>query len=397
MTANTKKRIESIDVLRGIVMVIMALDHVRDFFHIESWTDNPLNLATTTPLLFGTRYITHFCAPIFVFLSGTSVHLQSLRKSKQELFSFLLKRGLWLIFIEVAVVTFGITFQFDYSFVLLQVIWAIGISMIILAFLIKLPYKYVLLVGLIIVLGHNLLDIHESAPGFKAGFWWELLHHGRLATFPFAPGHVIAILYPFVPWTGLMILGYCFGIFFTAKYTPEHRNRLFVRIGLGMLFVFVVLRSGNFYGNPQPWTFQKNALFTFFSFINIQKYPASLLFMCITIGVAILVLPSLEKVKNRVTEIFKTYGRVAFFYYIIHWYVVHTLLMLYFFNNGHTEAEAKMYVKEIPFKYAVAGEGVSLGWVYVIWLFVVIALYPLCKWYDGYKTAHPEKKWLSYL
>ncbi|MEO7264352.1 MAG: heparan-alpha-glucosaminide N-acetyltransferase domain-containing protein, partial [Ferruginibacter sp.] len=210
------KRIESIDILRGIVMVIMALDHVRDYFHITANSDDPLNLATTSPALFFTRWVTHFCAPAFVFLSGTSIYLQSLRKTKAELSGFLIKRGLWLIFVEVAIISLAWTFNPLYEILALQVIWAIGISMFILGLIIRLPYKVILILGLIIVFGHNLLDIPESAPGFTPGFWWDLLHHGQFVRYNYAPGHDIIIAYPFLPWTGLMMLGYCGGVFFTS-------------------------------------------------------------------------------------------------------------------------------------------------------------------------------------
>src|SRR5688572_29695810 len=188
-----KKRIESIDILRGIVMVIMALDHVRDYFHITANTDNPLNSDTTIPELYFTRWITHFCAPVFVFLSGTSAYLQSLRKTKKELSSFLIKRGLWLILIELVVISFGWSFNPNYNFVFLQVIWAIGICMVLLGLLIWLPFRLILALGLLLLVGHNLLDIPESRPGFKGGFLWDLLHSARFAFYPYAPKHGVLI------------------------------------------------------------------------------------------------------------------------------------------------------------------------------------------------------------
>ena len=189
--ASTQKRIDSIDVLRGIVMVIMAIDHVRDFIHQGAYLDDPLNVSTTTPVLFFTRWITHLCAPTFVFLSGLSIYLQSIRKTKSELSSFLIKRGLWLIFVEFGLITLGMTFNPFYSLLIMQVIWAIGISMIILGFLSRLPYKFLLGIGLFIVLGHNALDFWEAEPGFKAGFWWDLFHHGSL---PYIPSRRIILL-----------------------------------------------------------------------------------------------------------------------------------------------------------------------------------------------------------
>ena len=394
---SSQKRIESIDILRGIVMVIMALDHVRDFFHIHANTDDPLNIATTTPGLFFTRWVTHFCAPIFVFLSGTSIYLQSLRKTKKELSAFLFKRGLWLIVAEVLIITLVISFNPFYNFVLLQVIWAIGISMIILSGLIHLPFKLIVFLGLLIVLGHNLLDIPESAPGFKAGFWWDLLHHGFFAVYPFAPNHVVAIMYPFIPWLGLMMLGYCTGIFFTQKYTAGQRRKILAGIGITAMFLFTVVRFINVYGDPFAWQTQESTLLTFLSFIKVHKYPPSLLYMCITIGPALLFLAFAENVHNRFTNIMRIYGRTAFFYYIIHWFVMHTLCMICFFTRGHSMQDAISAMQNLPFMFLIPGEGFSLPVVYLIWIAVVAFMYPLCKWYDSYKTNHKEKWWLSYL
>lgn len=392
-----QKRIDSIDILRGIVMVIMALDHVRDFFHIEGNTDDPLNLATTTPILFFTRWITHFCAPVFVFLSGTSIYLQSLRKTKKQLSLFLIKRGLWLVVAEVLIVSLGLTFNPFYNFILLQVIWATGISMFLLGLIIHLPYKFILALGLIIVLGHNLLDIPEAAPGFKAGFWWDLFHHGQFAIYSFAPNHVIAIMYPFVPWLGLMLMGYCTGIFFTRQYQPEQRRKILIRLGISTIVFFVLVRFINIYGDPFAWTPQKNGFLSFLAFIKAHKYPPSLLYMCMTIGPALLFLALIEKVQNGFTNTMRIYGRTAFFYYLIHFYLIHFICMILFFARGHSMQDAVNSMKNLPFMFTIPGEGYSLWVVYFIWLAVVISLYPLCKWYDQYKTSHREKWWLSYL
>jgi len=387
-------RIESIDVLRGIVMVIMALDHVRDYFHQSG---DPLDLATTTPLLFFTRWITHFCAPVFVFLSGTSIYLQSLRKTKKVLQPFLIKRGLWLIFIEIVVISFAWTFNPHYNIIVFQVIWAIGISMVLLGLLIRLPLNVILITGLIIVFGHNLLDIPESAPGFKAGFWWDLLHHGFFAAYPISQSHVLLILYPFVPWVGLMMMGYCSGVFFSQKFTVGQRRKTLNRVGIGLIVLFIALRFTNGYGNPQQWHIQKNGLFTFLSFINVQKYPPSLLYMCMTIGPAFLLLLFFEKIKNGFTAAIKIYGRVPFFYYVAHLYLIHIASAVFVFIKGHSLAEATTINGDLPFYFLAEKDGYSLLVVYIVWAAVVIALFPLCKWYDHYKTHHREKWWLSYL
>ncbi|MES1218742.1 MAG: heparan-alpha-glucosaminide N-acetyltransferase domain-containing protein [Bacteroidota bacterium] len=394
-----KKRIESIDILRGIVMIIMALDHVRDYFHIGSNLDDPLNLATTTPLLFFTRWITHFCAPIFVFLSGTSVYLQSLRKTKKELGTFLLKRGLWLILAEWTIVAFGWTFNPFFNTTPFQVIWTIGISMFILGLLIlmRLPYIVILITGAGIVFSHNLLDIPESAPGFKPSFFWDLVHHGAFTLYQYSPGHYAMIVYAFGPWAGLMMLGYCAGILFTPQYSSEQRSKMLTRLGFLIIIFFIALRFTNLYGDPVQWSTQRNWFYTFLSFIKINKYPPSLLYMSLTIGIALLFLGLIEKIKNKFTDTMVIYGRTAFFYYIIHIYIIHIIAAILFFTRGHSFADAANVGKKFPFLFIAPGEGYSLLVVYIVWIAVVIALYPLCKWYDRYKTNHKEKWWLSYL
>ncbi len=378
-------------------MVIMAIDHVRDFVHDQAYTGDPLNVLTTTPVLYFTRWITHLCAPTFVFLSGLSIYLQSIRKSKAELSSFLFKRGLWLIFVEICLISLAFTFNPSYNFIILQVIWAIGISMILLGFLCRLPYKVVLAIGLVIILGHNVLDYWEAAPGFKAGFWWDLFHHGLFAVYPIVGDHHLIIMYPFVPWTALMILGYCFGVFFTAKFTSTERQKILTRIGAFLLVIFGVLRAINVYGDPHPWTTQANGFNTFLSFMNVHKYPPSLAYMSVMIGIAILALAFLENIQNKLTNVFRTFGRTAFFYYIVHFYLAHLITAVLFFYRGHSYDDAVKALQKIPFLFQIAGEGYSLEVVYLIWILLIISLYPLCKWYDSYKTAHKEKWWLSYL
>ncbi|MBK7851329.1 MAG: DUF1624 domain-containing protein [Bacteroidetes bacterium] len=366
MTPLTKSRIESIDVVRGIAMVIMALDHVRDFFHAEAFTDDPLNLATTTPLLFFTRWITHFCAPIFVFLSGTSIYLQSLRKTKKELSAFLVKRGLWLIFVEFIIITFSWTFNPAYSSIFLQVIWAIGISMVILGLLIRLPYKIILSLGLLIVFGHNLLDIPEAAPDFKTGFW-DLIHHGNWSPYELLPNHTFVIIYPFLAWTGVMMLGYCMGIFYTSKFTAENRQKTIFRIGIGLILLFVILRFINIYGAPHPWTTQKNSLYTFLSFLKIHKYPPSLLYLCITIGPALLLLSMVERIKNHLTNILVVFGRTAFFYYVIHFFPLaftFSCFILYtwqYYSAGNRVIAKLPFLLQFPDKDSVWPKSMAFG------------------------------------
>lgn len=391
-------RIESIDVLRGIVMVIMVLDHVRDYIHIDANIADPLNVATTTPVLYFTRWITHFCAPVFVFLSGVSIYLQSLRKTKKELSLFLLKRGAWLILVEFFIISLAWTFNPYYNIIPLQVIWAIGISMVILGLMIHLPFKIILVLGVLIVAGHNLLDIPEAAPGFKPGFWWDLLHSGRFTPYQFASQRYVLIVYPFLAWTGVMMLGYCTGKLFTPAYDAGQRKRILQYMGISLLAIFVVLRYFNLYGNPSGWVNQKNGVLSFLSFLNVHKYPPSLLYLCVTIGVALLVLPFLERIKNAFTRRIAVFGRTAFFYYIFHIYLVHAIAAIAFFMRGeHTVQEAILSMQNLPFLFVIPGEGYSLGVVYLVWIAVILVLYPLCKWYDRYKRNHKEKIWLSYL
>jgi uncharacterized membrane protein len=238
-----QKRIESIDLLRGLVMIIMALDHTRDFFHSQALVDDPLNLTSTTPELFFTRWITHFCAPVFVFLSGTSAYLQSARKSKKELSRFLIKRGLWLIFAELVIINLIFSFDIFFTIFALQVIWVIGISMVILGFLIWLPFKVILTIGLLIVLGHNTLDFYERAnPGLN-NVAYNLLH--RFGFHSLWGKHQLFILYPFLPWTGLLLLGYCLGRVLRNS-NEAYRKKFLVITGLSAIALFVILRIINY-------------------------------------------------------------------------------------------------------------------------------------------------------
>ena len=394
----SKTRINSIDVLRGVAMVIMALDHVRDYFHITANTDDPLNLATTTPWLFFARWITHFCAPTFVFLSGTSIYLQSLRKSKSELSGFLIKRGLWLILVEFLIISFGWTFNPHYPFFIMQVIWTIGISMVILGLFIRLPYKLLFAIGFIIVFGHNLLDIPENQPGFQPNFWWDVMHSGLFVPYFISPDHGFLIVYPFLPWLGLMIMGYCAGKLFSSQFTKNERKKILIALGVGLIALFIILRGINVYGDPDPWSSQPRPFYTFLSFLKLHKYPPSLLYMCMTIGPLLILLAYTEKMENGFTRMLGVFGRVAFFYYILHIYLIHFLSAVSFLAHGHSfEEGTRFQPNSPPFYFVMPGEGYPLLIVLGIWLLVVLILYPVCKWYDGYKMNHKEKWWLSYL
>jgi uncharacterized membrane protein len=388
-------RIDSIDMLRGLVMIIMALDHTRDFFHRYAWTDEPTNLATTTPFLFFTRWITHLCAPIFVFLAGCSAFFQSRRKSKKQLSGFLIKRGLWLIFIEVAIITFAFSFDIHYSLIGLQTIWSIAISMIILGLMIWLPYTAIFIVGSVIVVGHNALDFFEKANP-SPGWWYNLLHQPGL--FKLWDNHYLFILYPFLPWAGLMMLGFCFGKLF-LKFQGVQRKKMLLWLAFGILLFFIILRATNKYGDPDLWSAQKNSVFTFLSFMNVHKYPPSLLYMCATIGIGILFLALTGNIKNGLTKFITVYGRVPFLYYVLHFFLIHLVSAICYLARGHSFAEGMepRPVSILVPNFAAAGEGYSLFAVYVIWICIVLSLYPVCKWFSEYKRQHRQKWWLSYL
>lgn len=388
----TSYRIDSIDLLRGLVMIIMALDHTRDFFHKPAWTDDPTNLATTTPILFFTRWTTHLCAPIFVFLAGSGIYFQSLRKSKKQLSVFLLKRGLWLIFIELFVIGFAFSFDIHYSVFGLQTIWAIAISMIILGLMIWLPFNAIFVTGLIIVLGHNSLDFYEAGLKSSPGWWYDLLHHQGF--YPLWGHHNLFILYPFLSWAGLMMLGYCFGKLF-LQYENDQRKKMLLWLGFGVIAFFIVLRYINKYGDPDHWSTQKNAVFTFLSFMNVHKYPPSLLYMCATVGTGILFLAFAGHKKNGFTRFITVYGRVPFLYYVLHFFLIHLIASICYLARGHSFAEG-MKPANGP-QFIAPGEGYSLFVVYIIWICVVLSLYPICKWFSDYKQKHREKWWLSYL
>ena len=259
MTLVKSTRIQSIDLLRGVIMVIMALDHVRDYFHLGAFNYDPVNMETTNPVLFFTRFITHYCAPNFIFLAGTSAFLYGVKKTKKELSKFLISRGLWLIFVEVVIMNFLWWFDISYGFVNLQVIWAIGICMVLLGLIIYLPKKLILIIGLLMVFGHNLLDgIILQGTSFKSIIWY-LLHQQNYIS---AGIRTIGITYPIVPWIGVMALGYCFGELYKSGFDVQKRKKWLLGLGIASLSMFLIFRGFNIYGDPIPWSVQKDGTFT---------------------------------------------------------------------------------------------------------------------------------------
>ncbi|HNP22803.1 MAG TPA: heparan-alpha-glucosaminide N-acetyltransferase domain-containing protein [Panacibacter sp.] len=389
----TTQRVNSIDILRGLVMLIMALDHVRDFFHLNSVTQNPTDLASTTPMLFFTRWITHFCAPTFVLLSGVSAFIAGQRKTKKELSRFLMQRGLWLIIVEIVVMTFALSFNPFYSVIFFQILWALGFSMIMLGLLVKTSTKLILVTGLVLVFGHNIFDfIHLPDHSFGKTLVGIFLN-GAQTILPVGPGRFIAIFYTALPWTGIMLLGYSLGAFYQQPNATKRRQLLFA-LGLCVTVLFVVLRSLNFYGDPSRWSTQKDGLFTFLSFINTTKYPPSLLFVCMTIGPALMLLSAIEKAQNKFSSILMVYGRVPFFYFVLHFYIIHLLCVIFFFATGFGVKDIVDPV--IPFLFRPQKFGFDLWVVYVIWFCLIIFMYWPCRWFGKYKATH-KKWWLSYV
>ncbi len=389
-----KTRIQSIDMLRGIVMLIMALDHVRDYLHITAMTANPLDPATTTPPLFFTRWITHFCAPVFLFLSGTSAFLASQNKNKQDASLFLIRRGIWLVVVEVAIITLALTFNPRYDTIILQVIWVIGSSMMILGVLLFTNIQVIFAIGLLLVAGHNLLDTVQLPEHTFIRSLVSVLLTTSDVVIPISANRMILDLYAVLPWTGIMLLGYAFGTVY--KYGPPDagtQKKIFW-LGAGVTALFLILRWVNHYGEPAPWRVQKDGVYTLLSFLNTTKYPPSLLYTCMTLGPSLMLLSGLERWKNAVTGIFSLYGRVPFFYYVLHFYLIHTLCVILFYASGYGSAD--IVNPDGLFYFRPTNFGLSLPLVYLTWLFVIAILYLPCRWFDQYRSTH-RQWWLSYL
>lgn len=390
MYIESRNRIESIDILRGLVMLIMAIDHTREFFHHDALIGNdPTNFKTTWPLLFFTRWVTHLCAPVFVFLSGTSIFLYSKKgRTKKQVAFFLFTRGLFLIFAEIFLV--NVILQFNYgSLLILEVIWVIGLSMMVLAGLQFLPFNVLLVTGIIIVFGHNLLDGVNVESPIAASIGWSVLHKTQM--FPVTPHFTLLVAYPLLPWLALMIVGYCTGKLYSKEVSPNYRKKFLLLSGITVTALFIIIRFINVYGDANVWSSQRTPLFTFLDFIRTTKYPPSLLFMLMTIGPALIILSLAESVRPVVAKFLTVYGKVPFFYFVLHLLIIHSLALAFSFVSGNGTGSFQGSSNKL------AETGYPLWVVYLVWLFVVSALYYPCKWYGKYKASHPEKKWLSYL
>lgn len=387
MPAIPTNRITSIDFLKGVVMVIMALDHTRDFFYKSPGLMDVTNPATASVALYLTRWFTHFCAPSFSFLAGLSAFMIGRRKSKAALSKFLLTRGLWLLFIELTVISFAWYFDSSFHNVDFAVIGSLGVSMIFLAALIYLPRAILLILSCLIIAGHNLMDsIH-----FDGSILWSILHEFK--SFTITPALHLNVAYPIIPWIAVMSLGYCFGDFYKIDFAASKRRKLFNSIALISIICFVALRFTNVYGDPGIWKQYETSTQTTMSFFNLNKYPPSLLYLMVTLSGALLFLANTENLRGRLVNFFTVFGRVPFFYYIIHLYTIHLLAAVLAEVSGFGW---RIMVQD-NFDPDLKGFGYGLGTVYLIWIGIILALYPLCKKFDAYKQSHKEKWWLSYL
>jgi uncharacterized membrane protein len=372
-------------VLRGAAMVLMALDHTRDYF--SGATVRPTDLARASAALFLTRWVTHFCAPVFVLLAGTAAYLARGRgRDGAALSRFLLSRGLWLVLLEVTVVRLGWEFDLSYRFTMLQVIWAIGWSMVLLAALVRAPASVVGAFGLVLIAGHNLLDgVDAASLGALRPLWLVLHQPGRLEPWP---GHRVFVAYPLVPWAGVMAAGYGLGALLAGQPLATRRRRL-VALGVAACALFALLRGGNLYGDPHPWTpSPRGALYTALAVLNCEKYPPSLAYLLVTLGPSLLALAALDgRTRGPVGRALAVYGRVPLFYYVLHLYLIHGLAL------AVTVARFGVHASAQQFEH---GPGLGLPGVYAAWALVVATLYPACAWFARVKQRN-RSAWLSYL
>jgi uncharacterized membrane protein len=382
----TRVRIEAIDVVRGVIMILMALDHVRDFFGNSGL--NPTDPATTTVPLFFTRWITHFCAPVFFLLTGTGAYLSLRKQTKPELSRFLFTRGLWLIFLELTVTRcLGWQFNFDYHVTMLIVLWALGWAMIVLSILVYLPASVVTAFGVVMIATHNLLDSVDSSNPF-----WSILHSPNVIVNQ--PGRVVRVIYVLIPWIGVTAAGYGLGQIYSR---PSTRRKAFLLpLGIGLTAAFLVLRGVDVYGDPLPWSTQKSAVFTALSFLNTTKYPPSLLYLLMTLGPALLFLWAVDAGTPRWLRPALIVGKVPMFYYLLHIPSIHLLAVAVCYaryGQVHWMFESPT-LRQFPITLP-PGWGYSLPIVYLVWAVVVLTLYPLCRWFADLKRRRSDA-WLSY-
>lgn len=379
-------RLPGIDRLRGLVILLMALDHVRDFFNADALYFAPTDLARTYPALFLTRFVTHYCAPTFVFLAGASAFLHGTKlDDRRALARFLITRGAWLILLDIVVVS--PVWGLELGLIYLATLWAIGFSMIVLAGLVFVPPRAVLLTGVLILLGHNLLDpAHASAFENLAPLWTMLHEPGAL---PFGLHGWVS--YPVLPWIGIMAVGYGLGHVFLEPATK--RERQLTVLGLAAIALFLLLRGTNLYGDPHPWGVQANDIMTALSMLNVTKYPPSLLYALVTLGPIFLLLPAMDRLGGFIGEALATYGRVPLFIYLLHLYVARAAAIVLWLVEGFDFHQLRGFGIQVA---PPEGLGLSLAGTYAAWILIMAALYPACRWYAGVKQRRRDW-WLSYL
>jgi len=395
LTRGGAARLDAIDMLRGLVIAIMVLDHSRDYFHYFALRFDPTDPAQSWPLLFATRWVTHLCAATFVFLAGVSIYFQK-ANGKPGLPAFLLKRGLWLILLECTVISFG--FNFGEPFVFLQVIWAIGASMVCMSLISRLSARWVLALGLAILLLYPLAlaaTAHAAVDATRAGSAGATDLLGVIRTVALAPGllgpHILAY-YAFVPWLSVMCLGFGLGPIY--RLDRAERTRRLVPIAIGLLLAFVLLRLLDGYGDPAPWHSQADAVRTFMSFMNVSKYPPSPDYVFSTLGVSILLFLALDALRGPLARVLLAYGRTPLFTYVCHIYILHTLMLVAVLALGFPFGTATDVV--LSTKVRDYGWGFGLPVVYAVWLSVLALLVPLSMWFAALK-ARRRDWWLSYL
>ncbi len=388
LTRSGAARLDAIDMLRGLVIAIMVLDHVRDFFHIDATRFDPTDPLKTTPLLFATRWVTHLCAPTFVFLAGVSILFQKANgKAPGDLSRFLLTRGAWLVLLEATVISFG--FNFGEPFLFLQVIWAIGASMICMAAIARLPARAVLGIGIAILLLYPfLVPPTAGATGIAAIVRMLLLAPGVV------PGEPILAYYAVIPWLGVMCLGFGLGPLY--RLPQADRARRLLAIGLGLLLAFAVLRTIDGYGDPSPWLVEPTATRTVLSYLNVSKYPPSPDYVCAMLGLSMLLFLALERLRGPVARVLLNFGRTPLFTYVCHIYIAHGLMLVAVLVAGFPIATAFNTVSADLLGSAPTGWGFSLPVVYAVWAVVVALLIPLSSWFAGVKRRRRDW-WLSYL
>ncbi len=384
-----KQRIQSIDGIRGLIMIIMTLDHSRDFFHYPGIA--PLDMQTTTVVLFFTRWITHFCAPTFVFLSGVSAYLAGRRRTKKELSIFLIKRGLWLILSDLLIISLLFTFDLQYHLLVLEVLWATGFGMIILGLLIWIPIPVIFALALIIIGGHNLLDYYQLPQNGVSGNLITLFLTAVGAFIPLNTTRAIVELYAVIPWTGAILLGYAFGTLYKTNYVAKKRQRTLLLSGILLIALFLILRIINHYGDPSPWHIQRNIGHSILSFLNTTKQTPSLLFFAMTLGPIIILLSFAEKASTKFMAICSVYGNVPYFYFIIHFCLLRLINIILIIAEG-----LPIKSTEGALVWQSPNFGHPLWVVYFIWIAVVLLMYYPCKWYGRYKQTHTHW-WLSFI